>query len=84
MGKGEKMKGEKMKGEKMKGEKMRTKITITWQLDDIILRGSDHHGIMITKNQASEILDKLATSHDCEIGISWPVIDVAIQEYFKK
>ena len=40
-------------------------------------------GIVLTNKQASAILQKIKRSHDCEVGISWDVIDSHIDMFFE-
>jgi Asp-tRNA(Asn)/Glu-tRNA(Gln) amidotransferase B subunit len=57
------------------------KIAVTWHIDDIIGRAEDRDiPLVITEEQAQDILGNLQRKHDCEIGINWDVIDFWIDE----
>lgn len=51
-------------------------ISITWQIEDI--KGQDSS---LTDDQARDILHELKHSHDANIGISWEVIDIYIDNF---
>lgn len=56
------------------------KIAIVWSAQDIMNRAEDND-IDITEEQAKDILNSILEKHDCEQGITWDTIDLAIQEY---
>jgi hypothetical protein len=47
--------------------------------DDVIYYGKQH-GIKITEEKAREILWKIQSNHDAEIGVNWDVIDYYVHE----
>lgn len=46
-------------------------ISIKWHIDDV-LSVKPH----LTKQQASQVLERLKRGHDASIGINWEVIDI--------
>lgn len=65
-------------------------IHIIWHVDDILNRYQDIltsgyvKDVGLTYEDAKWILHHLDYSHDCNFGINWDVIDVAIEDYIKK
>jgi len=53
-----------------------------WSLDDIIGK-AEEHGYTCTEDEALEIAEDLESNGDCEYGITWEHIDMAIEDYFK-
>mgnify|MGYP007077424097 FL=1 len=53
---------------------MEESITITWHVDDILMRAKEN-GLDLSKDKAIEILHDLKDNHDSTIGINWDVID---------
>ena len=49
-------------------------ITITWSTMDIICE-AERLGVSITDKQAREILHEIKNSHDCNVGVTWELID---------
>lgn len=56
------------------------KIAVVWVADDIIEYAEDI-GYTLTESHAAEILYLLQQQHDCNIGITWNIIDLCIQDY---
>lgn len=48
-------------------------VKFTWGTDDV-LQTAKQHGIRLTDNQVSEVLDRMLEYHDANIGMSWEVI----------
>ena len=59
---------------------MITEISIEWSIYDVIYQAQEFHGMVITKSQASSILQLLKNKHDAAIGINWDVIDVYLDD----
>ena len=59
---------------------MEESITITWHVDDILMRAKDN-GLDLSKDKALQILHALKDNHDSTIGINWDVIDEHIWNY---
>lgn len=57
---------------------MITEISIKWCIEDVIYQAKEDE-VDITKEQASEVLQLLDKQHDCNYGITWETISVAIQ-----
>ena len=53
---------------------MEESITITWHVDDILMRAKEKD-LDLSKDEALEILHDLKDNHDSTIGINWDVID---------
>jgi len=53
---------------------MEESITITWHVDDILMRAKEND-LDLSKDKALEILHDLKDNHDSTIGINWDVID---------
>lgn len=53
---------------------MEESITITWHVDDILMRAKEQD-FDLSKDKALEILHDLKDNHDSTIGINWDVID---------
>ena len=53
---------------------MEESITITWHVDDILMRAKEKD-LDLSKDKALEILHDLKDNHDSTIGINWDVID---------
>jgi hypothetical protein len=66
----------------MKKNKLDT-ITITWSKDDVIQRAKESYDLTLTDDEAREILRQIVSSHDCNIGINWDVLDYHINFYMK-
>lgn len=49
-------------------------ISIVWGLEDVEGRAKDN-GYLLKEGQAQKVLDMLKDKHDCNIGITWDVID---------
>lgn len=49
-------------------------ISIVWGLEDIEDRAKDN-GYLLKEGEAQKVLDMLKDKHDCNIGITWDVID---------
>ena len=60
-------------------EYWKNKIALIWGTDDVIYYG-EQHGIKITEEKAREILWKIQSNHDAEIGVNWDVIDYYVHE----
>jgi len=56
-------------------------IALVWTIDDVLdqAKGSDVESTL-TKEDAIDILQKIARNHDATIGVSWDVIDAYIDE----
>ena len=54
-------------------------IHITWCTEDV-LHEAKELGVELTEDEADEILLHMEDKHDANIGISWDVIDVYIQD----
>ncbi|MEJ5995594.1 hypothetical protein WG904_14285 [Pedobacter sp. Du54] len=49
-------------------------ISIVWGLQDVEERAKDN-GYLLKEGEAQKVLDMLKDKHDCNIGITWDVID---------
>lgn len=49
-------------------------ISIVWGLEDIEVRAKEN-GYLLKEGEAQKVLDMLKEKHDCNIGITWEVID---------
>jgi DNA-binding PucR family transcriptional regulator len=54
-----------------------------WTEEDVLEKAKER-GIVLTKEQAEEILDRIDHKQDYSIGISWDTIDVYIDEYVRE
>jgi|TARA_Y100000052_G_scaffold17861_1_gene17459 hypothetical protein len=54
-------------------------INITWCTDDVLHQAKEQ-GVTLTEDEANEILLHMESKHDANIGISWDVMDVYIQD----
>lgn len=54
-----------------------------WQPDDAAGRAKDR-GIILTKDEANEVISNVQRTQDCELGISWVTIDCWIDEVINK
>jgi hypothetical protein len=50
------------------------KISIVWSLEDVEMQAKNK-GYILKHGEAQKILDMLKDKHDCNIGITWDVID---------
>lgn len=55
-------------------------IALIWGIEDVY-HEADTIEILITEEQASDILDRLLHKHDAEWGISWETIRTLVEEY---
>ncbi len=52
---------------------------IEWCAEDFIERAKEAHGgFILTQDEAQEMLEEMIHRHDCNIGISWDVLDYHI------
>ena len=59
---------------------MTKEISIKWCADDVKECAKQYlDGILITDQEASDVLDYLYHKHDASIGINWEVIAITIQ-----
>jgi len=49
-------------------------IAIVWDIDDVIAKAKERE-IVVTEEQAFEILTSMKSQHDCNYGITWETID---------
>lgn len=54
-------------------------IHITWSTEDV-LHEAKELGVELTEDEANEILLHMEEKHDANIGISWDIIDIYIQD----
>ena len=54
-------------------------INIIWSTEDV-LHQAEEMGVELTEDEANDILLYMEEKHDANIGISWDVIDVYIQD----
>ena len=62
-------------------KKLKDSISITWNIRDVIERGKNND-IIITEQEAREILAQIEHNHDCNLGVNWDVIDTNIDLFF--
>jgi hypothetical protein len=60
------------------------KITITWHKDDVIQRAQENQNLIVTDEQAREILKLIEKEYDCNCGITWDTLDYCTSEYFEE
>lgn len=48
-----------------------------WYVDDVLSIRPD-----LTEEQAEDVLEKVADTHDCNIGITWEVIEIHANNLF--
>lgn len=53
-------------------------IAIIWSIEDVIYCGEEL-GVMITDEEARDLLSIIQHRHDAEIGVSWVVIETHIE-----
>ena len=63
--------------------KSKDTISITWDVGDILSQAEQDH-VTLTKQQAREVLHKLARWHDASVGINWGLISATIKEHVSK
>jgi len=56
------------------------KESIKWSLEDIQYR-AELKNIILTNEEAQEILEDMIYGHDAELGINWITIDCYLDEY---
>jgi hypothetical protein len=49
-------------------------IVTIWRVEDVINQ-ADERGITLTKEQAKNVLRRMESKHDCNIGLNWDVMD---------
>lgn len=54
-----------------------------WCVDDVLVRAKEI-GIPLTNEQAEAVIRSVDHKQDCTMGISWDVLDVYIEHYFKQ
>lgn len=54
-------------------------IHITWSTEDV-LHEAKELGVELTEDEANDILLHMEEKHDANIGISWDIIDIYIQD----
>ena len=50
-----------------------------WQVDDVLSQ-ADLRGIKISKEQATEIVERIDRKQDCTLGITWTTIDCYLDD----
>jgi len=55
-----------------------------WSTQDVIEYGKDSLGYDISEEQALEIFELLGRRFDASIGVNWDILEVIIEEFFKK
>lgn len=55
------------------------RIAILWGKDDVVHRAKEIE-VEITDDDALDVLQRLENDHDCNIGITWDVIDCYIND----
>ncbi len=55
----------------------KTQIAIIWSIEDV----QENH-LLLTNDQAFEVLKALEQYHDANVGINWEVIDVWVKQLF--
>ena len=56
---------------------------VIWTEGDVLGKAKER-GIVLTKEQAGEILDRIDHKQDASIGISWDTIDVYLNDYVRE
>lgn len=59
-------------------------ITITWHKDDVIQRAQESQNLIVTNEQAREILKAIEKDYDCNCGITWDTLDYYTSQYFEE
>ena len=59
-------------------------ITITWHKDDVIERAQETQNLIVTDDQAREILKLIESGYDCNCGITWDTLDYYTSENFEE
>ena len=54
-------------------------INITWCTEDV-LHEAEEMGVELTEDEANDILLHMEEKHDANIGISWDIIAIYIQD----
>ena len=61
-----------------------TTITFSWGADDVINRAEEMEcEFTVTLEDAAQILQLLEHGHDCNLGITWEIIDMITLDYFE-
>jgi uncharacterized protein YpuA (DUF1002 family) len=58
-------------------------IRVLWQKDDV-KEQAQNRGIDLTDKQVNEIVRLIERQHDCNVGLSWDVIDIFTDEILGK
>lgn len=54
-------------------------VAVFWQKDDVLTRAKDR-GLVISDEEAGDIVEALEDRHDACIGINWDVIDFHLDD----
>jgi len=56
------------------------KMALVWHIDDVFVKAGEL-GIALSNEEAKNILGDILDHHDCEMGVSWLTLGIAIQDY---
>ena len=54
-----------------------------WEVEDILL-AAEGLGVRLNDEQADEILDAIDRHQDCELGITWATLSIAVSEFLRE
>jgi predicted P-loop ATPase/GTPase len=59
------------------------RLHVVWLIYDVISRAKEQ-GIKVSRKQANDVLEMIDHNHDCNIGITWDVLDYCTDDVLER